>query len=517
MMRDTQPLLSLIGRGEASIIDVWLARVAQTPDSTFLKFSGRQWTYGEAWDEILRYSAGLTRLGLRPGERVASYLSNSAETLWAWFGTLAAGGIYCPLNRAHKGTILREMNDRSGASIFITECSAATDMPAMPSSVRATVMVDDALFFNVDTAMFEPARPDPHDDALVIYTSGTTGSSKPVRLSHQLFAYQAGRVVESWGLTSEDVFHAWLPHFHIAGTLHQTMGTIVAGGTLALFSRFSASRFLDEAREVGATVVVGLPNVVNILWKSPPGPDDGNPIRLMLSVAVNADLHRGFEERFGLRMIEQYGMTEAELITNPHWQERYPTGSCGRPSPDWELIIADADDWPLASGHIGQILVRPRRPGILFSGYDGDEEATTAAFRNLWFHTGDFGRLDADGYLTFVDRGKHVIRRRSENISSIELERIVERFAPVYEAAAVGVPSPLGEEDVSLIVTLKAGASAGPADIHAYCVEAMAHFMVPRYIRIIDQFPRTEVGKIAKELLKDLAPGAWDAQRNGGV
>jgi crotonobetaine/carnitine-CoA ligase len=216
-------------------------------------------------------------------------------------------------------------------------------------------------------------------------------------------------------------------------------------------------------------------------------------------------------------MIEQYGMTEAELITNPHWQERYPTGSCGRPSPDWELIIADADDWPLASGHIGQILVRPRRPGILFSGYDGDEEATTAAFRNLWFHTGDFGRLDADGYLTFVDRGKHVIRRRSENISSIELERIVERFAPVYEAAAVGVPSPLGEEDVSLIVTLKAGASAGPADIHAYCVEAMAHFMVPRYIRIIDQFPRTEVGKIAKELLKDLAPGAWDAQRNGGV
>lgn len=234
MMRDAQPLLSLIGRGEASIIDVWLARVAQTPDSTFLKFSGRQWTYGEAWDEILRYSAGLTRLGLRPGERVASYLSNSAETLWTWFGTLAAGGIYCPLNRAHKGTILREMNDRSRASIFITERSAAIDMPAMPSSVRAT-MVDDALFFNVDSAIFEPARPDPYDDALVIYTSGTTGGSKPVRLSHQLFAHQAGRVVEAWGLTSEDVFHAWLPHFHIAGTLHQTMGTIVAGGTLALF------------------------------------------------------------------------------------------------------------------------------------------------------------------------------------------------------------------------------------------------------------------------------------------
>ena len=241
MTRDAQPLLSLIGRGEASIIDVWLARVAQTPDSTFLKFSGRQWTYGEAWEEILRYSAGLTRLGLRPGERVASYLGNRAETLWTWFGTLAAGGIYCPLNRAHKGTILQEMNDRSRASIFITERSAATDMPAMPSSVRAT-MVDDELFFNVDAAIFEPARPDPYDDALVIYTSGTTGGSKPVRLSHQLFAHQAGRVVEAWGLTPEDVFHAWLPHFHIAGTLHQTMGTIVAGGTLLIQHNHPAFR-----------------------------------------------------------------------------------------------------------------------------------------------------------------------------------------------------------------------------------------------------------------------------------
>ena len=512
MTSDAQPLVSLTGCGEASIIDVWLARAGYTPGHRFLTFAGRHWTYAEAWREILHYASILKGLGLERGERVASYLGNRPETLWTWFGTHAAGGIYCPLNRAHKGEILQGMADRSRAAIFISESSAAGDLPAMPSSVRIVAMVDDRHFQTADRSSFVPARPGPYDDAVIMYTSGTTGGSKAARLCHQLFVHQAARAVEAWGLTADDVFHAWLPHFHIAGTLHQTMGTVVAGATLALFPRFSASRFLDEVREVGASVVVGLPNVVNILWKSPPGPQDQNPIRLMVSVAINADLHRGFEERFGLRMIEQYGMTEAELITNPHWQEPCAAGSCGRVSADWELIIADAEDRPLPPGHVGQMLVRPRRPGIIFSGYDGDGEATAIAFRNLWFHTGDLGRLDGDGYLSFVDRRSHVIRRRSENISSIELERIVERFAPVYESAAVGVPSPLGEEDVSLVVTLKEGAFATPAQIHAYCEGAMAQFMIPRFIRIADQFPRTETGKIAKDKLKGLYPGTWDAE-----
>jgi len=508
MTDDAWPLVSLVGHRDASIPDVWRKRVERSPQAIFLIFEGREWTYRDAWQEILRVAEGLRGLGVKPGHRVSSYLPNRPSTLWVWFGTLVAGGVYCPLNRSHVGEILQEMIENVAPDVLITDSDGVAHLP---EPINSLVNLDDNPFLEI-----EPMDPnieiDPYSDAVVMFTSGTTGGSKAARLPHQLYCHQAGRVAEAWEMTQDDVYHAWLPHFHVAGTLHQTMAMLLVGGSVALFERFSASRFMQEIRSVGATIVVGLPNVVNILWNRTPSADDDTPLRLMVSTAINADLHADFEDRFSLRLIEQYGMTEAELITIPSVHDRPPAGSCGPVGPDWEVVIGDHSDRPLKVGEVGEILVRPKRPGILLTAYDKAPAATAEALRNCWFHTNDFGRLDEAGNLYYVDRQKHVIRRRSENISSIELERIVERHPEIHEAAAIGVPSPLGEEDVKLVVTLIKPGSLTEDAIHTYCSKKMAKFMVPRFVQIISEFPRNHVGKIAKEELKKQGKDLWDAE-----
>lgn len=500
-------LYELVGAEEASIQQVWLARLARTPTAPFLNYAGRTWTYAEAWAEILRTAARLRGAGLSPGGRVAGYLSNTPHSIWAWFGALAAGAVFCPLNRAHKGVLLAQMLKASGANILITEEGA--DASFDPS---LKVLIVERDFHDIQLAEATAHHVSPYADAVIMYTSGSTGGSKAVRLSHQLYCHQAARVAEAWAMNASDVYHAWLPHYHVAGTLHQTMATIIAGGQLALFERYSASAFMDQVREVGATIVVGLPNVVNIMWASAPSHHDRSSLRLMISTAINPAIHRPFETRFGLRLIEQYGMTEAELITLPRIDEQTPAHSCGKPGEDWDLIIADSEDRALPPGVMGEILVRPLRAGILSGGYDGDSGATERAWRNLWFHTGDFGRLDESGFLYFMGRGAHVIRRRSENISALELERILETHPDVMEAAALGVPSPLGEEDVKVVVRLRPGSALRPSELHAFCKATMARFMTPRFIEIVEEFPRTQVGKIAKTELCAMGGDVWDSE-----
>ena len=354
----------------------------------------------------------------------------------------------------------------------------------------------------------------PTDLAGILYTSGSTGRSKAVLLPHNVYCRGAARVAAAWGWTAEDVFHAWLPLFHIAGQMHQTMSMIVVGGSIAQFQAFSRSRFWEQVHESGATIVCGLANVLH-LWARTPASDRDRQttLRSVISAAIPPDLHRQLEQRFGIRIMEQYGMTEGELLTLPHSPDEVaPLGSCGRAGPDFNLAILDGDDLPLPAGSPGEIAVRPKARGLMMLGYDGDESETVRAWRNLWFHTGDMGYLDPDGYLFYVDRRKHVIRRRSENISSFELERTLAGCPGIAECAAVGVPSPLGEEDVKVVVTLQEPGAVTAREIHDFCAAHMARFMVPRYIEIVPEMPRNHVGKIEKEKLRSLPTDVWDAE-----
>jgi crotonobetaine/carnitine-CoA ligase len=503
---------ALTGRPFATIPRLWSARVERTPDAPFLLWDGRTWSYRDAWREIEERARAFAALGVGPGTRVCGLLANSPNCLWSWFGALRAGASYVALNPALKGVLLADRFRASRASLLVTDTASSPSLADMDLGMFSAVVCTSTDGLQVIAAKHQgidvPLLPlqqlpdDPFAEACVIGTSGSTGHVKLVRLSHAALTHGAARVADAWALTPADVFHGWLPHFHCAGQLNQTLPVVVAGGRLALFPTFSASRFWQQIRDVGATVVIGLPNVVSIMWQRPVDPAlERSTLRLWVTGAMDASIHEAFERRFGLQVLEQYGMTEAELLTLPRFGERFPLRSCGRPGPDWELQIADDDGCPVPAGMIGQIQVRPRQPGLLMLGYDQDDAATAAALRNAWFHCGDLGYRDAHGFVYFVERRKYVIRRRGENIASSDIERAVALHPAVAECAAVGVPSELGEQDVKIVVEPRAGLALTVDSVQEFCAANLPKYMMPRYIEIMPQLPRTSVGKVDKEKL----------------
>ncbi len=510
-MSDRNPLLDLVPPERATVPALLAARAERTPEATFLRWEGATWSHREAWEEACRFAAWVR--GCHPGDavpRVAGFLSNRPEALWAWFGTLVAGGVYVPLNRAHRGEILADMVRRSGARALVTDAAGLADLPDLADAPIEIVLTDwDEVRALAPAA---PAAPRPGDLAELMYTSGTTGRSKAVALSHNQLCRGAGWITWSLELTSDDVFHTWLPLFHIAGQVDTVLPTVIGGGTVALYPTFSRSRFWSQVAESGATVVIGFPNLYQLLHALPRREDDAaNSLRAGITATMPTGFVAEFESRFGLRLFDVYGMTEAEPVLLPEPGTRPPSGSCGRPRSDLEVAVLDAAGRPAAAGEIGEIVCRPRCPDVITRGYEGDAEATAAAMREGWFHTGDLGRIDGEGFLYFVDRIRHSIRRRGENISSGELEAVVTGHPAVAEACAVGVPSPLGEEDVKLVVVPVPGTELEPPALRAWCQGRMAAFMLPRYVEVVAALPRAATGKVMKEELRGFAPGTWDA------
>lgn len=528
----TGRLEELVGAKNASTPQVLRARAEQTGHRPFLIWGdapGREdatWSYAEAWEVIQRWAGFLRGLGAGPGpggSRVAAYMRNRPDALWALLGAHATGSVYVALNRQHKGAILADQLRRSRARVLVTEASGLDALPDLADAgVRSLVVVDRASgpdWIGGDeaerAAPWSGPDPAPGDPATIMFTSGTTGRSKAAVIPHNQLCRGAANLAEAVEMGPGDVFHAWLPLFHIAGQLHTTMCTAVAGGALGLVPRFSASRFWTEVRRCRATVISGLPAIARILWEQPVTDDERaatSHLRLGIFGPMTPELHRPLEERLGIRIADTYGMTEAEPLTVPVPGIRQPVGSCGVAAPDFEIRIAAEDGAALPPGERGEILARPRRRDVLFLGYEGDEEATRDAWRNGWFRTGDLAHQDDNGWVYYVDRLAHFIRRRGENVSAWELQRLIEEHPDVAEAFVLGVPSPMGEEDVKAVVVPSRGARLDPAALHAWCRGRMARFMVPRFIEVRDEMPHISVGKVAKDRLTGVGAGVWEAR-----
>ncbi len=510
-MSDPNPLLGLVPPERATVPALLAARVERTPEATFLRWQGEAWSYREAWGEICRFAAWVRdRCPADPAPRVAGFLRNRPEALWAWFGTLVAGGVYVPLNRAHRGEILADMVRRSRARALVADADGLADLPDLAGTPIRVVLTEWDEVRALRPAA--PAAPHPADLAELMYTSGTTGRSKAVELSHHQLCRGAGWIAWSLELTGEDVFHTWLPLFHIAGQADAVLPTVIGGGSVALFPTFSRSRFWGQVAESGATVAIGFPNLYRLLHSLPRREDDAaNSLRAGITATMPTGFVAEFESRFGLRLHDVYGMTEAEPVLLPEPGTRPPPGSCGRPRPDLEVAVLAAGGDPAAVGEVGEIVCRPKLPDLIASGYEDDAEATAAALREGWFHSGDLGRVDAAGFFYFVDRIRHSIRRRGENISSAELEAVVVGHPAVAEACAVGVPSPLGEEDVKLVVVATDGAELEPPELRSWCESRMAAFMVPRYVEVAAALPLAATGKVMKEELRGVGAATWDA------
>ena len=507
---------------ERTLTGVWTRAVAAVPDKVFVRWADNSLSYA-AFDALSnRVANGLASLGVGKGDKVALMLGNSVEFLAGWFGTVKLGAVYVPINTDYKGDILRHQLDRADVTHILIEADYLARLTAVTGALpqlRAAIVVrgpsqvetpasfaiygyEDLLAASDRSRNVEVHYTDP---LAISFTSGTTGPSKGVLASHCHVMSFALDWIEACGFREDDRLYSCLPMFHAIATWLGVIPTVIRQTTTAFADRFSASRFWDDVRTFDATVVHGIFAMVPILLKQPPRTDDATvPARLFYIGQRNAE----FEQRFGCRIVEVYGATETGIVTYTPLDVLGPPGSCGRPNArTYDLALLDDDDNVLPAGTAGEICVRPRQPHSMFQGYYGMADETVAAWRNLWFHTGDNARADADGWLYFVDRKKDAIRRRGENISSYELEAVVNGDPRVLECAAVAHPAELGEDDVRMVIVAQPGAGLSAADIWTLCEDRMPRFWIPRYVEFRDALPKTPNGKVQKYLLRAGAEG----------
>jgi carnitine-CoA ligase len=504
-------------------------RAAETPDKVFVRFAdGSEWTYRQTLDVARRTAVGLRTLGVKQGEHVLSWLPNGPDAIRVWFGLNMLGAVYVPINLAYKGRLLEHVVANSDARLVVchAELFARLADIARARLQRAVVLGGNApAVSGIEAhppAALAPNSADlppterpivPWDAQTIIYTSGTTGPSKGV-LSSYLHLYSACTASFDF-LGPEDRCMVNLPLFHVGGT-GPVYNMLVKGGSVAIVDAFDTGSFWRVIRETGTTTAILLGVMAPFLMKQPPGPQDrDHKLRTAIMVPLCEDA-TVFSQRFGCDIYTVFNMTE---ISSPIVSGRNPTalGSCGRPRAGVEVRIVDDNDCEVAPGETGELIVRTDRPWAMNHGYNKNPEATARAWRNGWFHTGDAFRRDENGDFFFVDRMKDAIRRRGENISSFEVETEVCAHPAVKEAAAVAVPSEVSEDEVLVAVSLAEGAALDPAELIGFLIPRMAHFMVPRYVRIIDELPKTPTQKVQKHLLRSdgVTADTFDREKAG--
>ena len=488
-------------------------------DRTFLEFGDQSRTFVEADVAANRVANGLAAIGAGKGSKVAIMAPNSLAFVEAWLGAARGGAIYVPINTEYKGDILRYQLAKADVTHIVIDPAflprldvvlgelpqlrhviLAAPMTGAPTRLHGRAAV--SLLADVMTASDRDPDVDlePSDPLAINFTSGTTGPSKGVLASHAHVVTFARDWITATDYGPGQAIYSCMPLFHAVASWLGVVPAIINGGRIAFAPRFSASGFWDDVRRARADVAHGIFSMVPILMKQPPRPDDADqPARRFYFAKVDP----AFERRFNCRIVEVYGATETGVVTLTPPGEPRRVGSCGKPNAaNFDVMIANDRDEPVAVGEVGEILVRPKRPFAMLTAYYNSPEATAEAFRNLWFHTGDNARADADGYLYFVDRKKDAIRRRGENISSSEVEAVLNRHPAVLECAVVAEPSDLGEDEVKAVIVLREGATASPQDLWAFADEHMPRFWVPRYIELRPEMPKTPSQKIQKYLLR---------------
>jgi len=513
----------------ATVDGAFRERLAASPDAVFVKCGADWLTFAQLDERTDRLAAGLAALGVGRGAMVATILPNRIETVEILLAVAKLGAVQVPLNYWLKGEFLQYQLADCGASVLIADgpgYAAAKDL-LTASGITRCVAVDDpppgGLAYPdllAERGRFEPVS-GPGDLLSIMYTSGTTAAAKGCMLSTGYYV-SVGRAygLREWCLPGERMFTGF-PMFHTSGQLVAFMTALVNGASISIAPEFHASTFIADAAADGATMLVGVGVMGNLLLAQPPSPaDKAHPFRLAVWVPMAEAEQRRFEERFGTPvMSEGYGQTEAVPITvsAPHGPRA--RGTSGLVSPLLEVAIVDGADNELPLGEAGEIVVRPRVPNAMYSGYWRKPDATATAWSNLWHHTGDFGRMDADGFVTFVDRKKDVLRRRGENVSALALENVLRQHPAIADAAVSPVPGPFGDDDIKASLVLADGAVLEPAGFYEFIRDKVAYFAVPRYIDIRTALPVNALSRVMKHVLRDegVTDQMWDLERLGLV
>lgn len=520
---------------QTTVLDVLRQRLAADPDGPYLDFEGVAFTAAEMDDASDRLAHVLGDLGVGPGDRVATLLENSPEQVVSFFAALKRGGIQVPVNTAYKGEFLRHVLADSGAKVVVVQGDFASRVGAIAGELPelgAVVVVGPpdevvtGLPVHEWTEAVGQAPPGPVTDvdvtpadlACFIYTAGTTGPSKGCMLSHNYVVSLAEQITRLWDRRPDDVVLTPLPLFHFNAISVCVVGTLMVGGRASIARRFSVSRFWPEVKRTRATLLSMLGSLAILIANAPEDHPDqpGHSLRLCIAVPMPPDTDRIWRERFGCATFSAgYGLTEASLIGALPATETNKPGAMGlRNLVEFDVKLVDDDDNEVPVDEVGEIVCRPNGPNLMFAGYWRRPEETLAVFRNLWFHTGDLGRLDRDGFLFFVDRKKDYLRRRGENISSFELERTFVAHDAVKDVAVHAVPSEQGEDDVKVTAVLQEGAELTEEELCRWAVERVPYFALPRYIEFRADLPRNPVGRVLKYQLREdgVTAATWDRE-----
>jgi len=450
--------------------------------------SGTAWTHAELLDSVRRWATTLAANGVRPGDHVATMLLDQADGMRTWLGSAFAGAVEAPLNPQHRGELLRAALERVAPRVLVIDPAVLDELDADDLAGAGTVLTTESPL--AGAALLEPPALRDADPAAVIFTSGTTGPSKaavvPWATMYQMVSWAPA---DAFG--PGDGLFCPLPMFHVAGK---------SGFTNALARRaryvyrptFSASSFIDDVRATGCTVASVVGPMLSILHATTPRADDAvGPLRAVLCGPMIPEIE-DFEHRFGVRVATCYGMTEIGAVLTTGY-EHGPWNTCGRVRRDFpwpEVRIVDGDGRDVEPGEVGELVARTPYPAAFSPGYLDDAEATSAAWRDGWFRTGDAFRVDDEGNHYLVDRYKDAIRRRGENVSSYEVESVIASHPAVAECAAVGAPGAHGDDDIVVFVLPSAPGAVDTDELTAWATERLPSHMRPVAYRVMDELPR---------------------------
>jgi crotonobetaine/carnitine-CoA ligase len=523
--------MGLPGLEQRTVLATLQRALERAPDDVAQIDRAGRWTVAEAFDRARRVGGGLAGLGVGPDAPVALMVDNSFDAVHTWLGLALVGGVQVPVNTAYKGGFLSHVLRDSGVEVLVVEAhyvervlAVADEVPALhtlvvlgdprPETSRFTVVPWAEL---EASAPADPVRRGPGDLMAIMYTSGTTGRAKGVLVPHaHAYTYASREHLDR--PRAGDRSLVTLPIFHLAGQWYGVYQALVHTIPCVLEPGFSVSTFWSAVREHGITYTTMLGAIAELLAQRPCAPDDAdNPLELAVMAPLASDV-AAFRRRFGTEVAAVYGMSEIGVVLDGP-PDTIVGGECGFPRKGYTLRLVDDAREDVATGQVGELLVRPEEPHTVMAGYHGLPEVTARTIRDGWVHTGDAFRRDAEGRFFFADRMKDALRRRGENISSFEVERVINEFPAVYESAVVAAPSELTEDEIKAVVVPRPGERVDPAELTRFLVDRLPYFMVPRYVELAGELPRTPTQKVVKHVLRDagVGEGVWDREAAGIV
>ena len=507
--------------GNQTVPSLLRLQVEQNPDKVFLVHedeagSVTELTYGGLGGQVNRLANHLVALGIKPGQTVAVMLSNCAEFLQSWFAINQIGAVMVPVNLHYSADELAYLLNDAACVGLITEplflplCRAvAAGCPTVRLRILARTATAEQGFELLSAldetgdADWRPGAVSGLDASQIIYTSGTTSRPKGAILGHHDSVIQGIALAQHFGLNRDERTCVVLPLFHVNGQFVGVIPTLTVGGTVVLLQTYSARRYWAQVRQHRCTFVSIVPMILRTLQAQPPVATDAqHAVRTAFYALPTLDAEwTAFEDRFGVRLIEGYGLSETFGIctANPVIHGTAKRHCIGLPILGREIRVVDETGQDLPTGQSGGIMVRG---GPVFMGYYGNDAASRDSVRDGWLVTGDNGWFDADGYLYFLDRSKDVIKRAGENIAAGEVERVLSEHPAVAECAVIGVHDPLRDEAVKAVIVLRSGQTVAEAELTDWCARTLAKFKVPTLFEFRDALPKTSIGKIMKYQLR---------------